>query len=291
MKILPDSPNLQFLLREAKALKSSHRNGDISICATIGHFDTSLHGLSNQQILDSRFSILDAQRVVARLYGFSSWSRMKKFVNRSVEGPPSDIQLRNTVFNRRNELESLVKAYKSKQGDYKSKLDQYQELSLESTQFLREAFERHSGWPGPDVVGADCVGALAFVSGNATFDADFQNESTRLMGEALPEGGICAHWQATLRDRYLVLSNQPTIYGTSFGAYLDDDEAFKLVEYDVVDPENLEKRRAQVGFESVEDERRRLAKQAIEDNWNLGTYEQCMKDFENTSIKGGYQSQ
>ena len=188
MKILPDSPNLQFLLREAKALKSSHRNRDISICATIGHFDTSLHRLSKQQILDSRFSILDAQRVVARLYGFSSWSRLKKFVYRSVEGKtPSDIKLRNTVFNRRIELENLVKAYKSKQGDYKSKLDQYQERSLESTQFLREAFERHSGWPGPDVVGPDCVEALAFVSGNAIFDADFQNESTRLMGEALPE--------------------------------------------------------------------------------------------------------
>ena len=291
MKILPESPNLQFLLREAKALKSSHRNGDISICATIGHFDTSLHGLSNQQILDSRFSILDAQRVVARLYGFSSWSRLKKFVCRSVKGKaPSDIQLRNTVLNRRIELESLVKAYKSKQGDYKSKLDQYHELSLESTQFLREAFERH-GWPGPDVVGPDCVEALAFVSGNATFDANFQNESTRLMGEALPDGGIAAHWYACLRDRYLVLSNQPTIYGTSFGAYLDDDGAFKLVEYGVIDPENLNKRRAQVGFESVESERRRLAKQAIEDNWNLGTYENCMKDFENTSIKGGYQSQ
>ena len=62
------------------------------------------------------------------------------------------------------------------------------------------------------------------------------------------------------------------------------------MEYDVIDPENLDNRRAQVGFESVEDDRRRIAKHAIEENWNLDTYEQCMKDFENTSIKGGYQS-
>ncbi len=291
MKILPGSPNLQFLLREAKALKSSHRNADISICATIGHFDTSFHGLSHQEILNSRFSILDAQRVVARLYGFSSWNRLKKFVHRSYLGKaPSDIQLRSKVLNRRTELENLVKAYKSKQGDYKSKLDQYHELSLESTHFLKNAFDRH-GWPGPDVVGPDCVEALAFVSGNATYDADFQNESTQLMGEALPEGGVCAHWHAMLRDRYLVLSNQPTIYGTSFGAYRDDNGEFQLVEYDVLDPENLNKRRAQVGYDSVEVERRELAKRASEENWNLGTYEHCIKDFENTSIKGGYQSQ
>ena len=177
----------------------------------------------------------------------------------------------------------------SKQGDYKSKLDEYHELSLESTGFLQSAFERH-GWPGPDVVGPDCVEALAYVSGNAVFDADYQDMSTRLMGEALPEGGICASWYACLRDRYLVLSRQPSIFGTSFGAYIDDDGSFKLVEYDVVDPESLEKRRAQVGYESVEAERSRLAKQAIEDNWNQCTYEQCVKDFENTSIKGGYQS-
>ena len=203
---------------------------------------------------------------------------------------PSDIKLRNTVLNRYKDLESLRKAYKSKQGDYKSKLDQLQELSLQSTQSLREAFERH-GWPGPDVVGPDCAEALAYVSANATYDADFQNESTRLMGEALPEGGICAHWYARLRDRYLVLSNRPTIYGSSFDAYLDDDGAFKLMEYEVVDPDNLNKRRAQVGFESVEDERLRFAKQAVEENWPLRTYEQCVKSFESISIEGGYQSQ
>lgn len=291
MKILPESPNLPFLLREAKALKSSHRNGDKNICATIGHFDTSFHGLNEQEILNSRFSILDAQRVVARLYGFSSWSRLKKFVDRSIEGKaPSDIQLRNKVLSRHTELESLMKAYKSKQGDYKGKLDQFQELALDSVHFLSAALDRH-GWPGPDVVGPDCVEPLVIVSTNAVYNADFQNESTQLMGESLANGSICARWYATLRDRYLVLSHQPSIYGTTFGAYRDDDGTFKLVDFGVVDRKNLNKRRAQVGYQSMEAERRRLSKQAIDDNWDLDTYEQCMKYFENTSIKGGYQSQ
>jgi len=59
MKYLPERPNLLFLLREAKKLKSAHRNGDKSICATIGHFDTSLHGLSDQAI--KRYSTRDFQ--------------------------------------------------------------------------------------------------------------------------------------------------------------------------------------------------------------------------------------
>lgn len=291
MKILPERPSLQFLLREAKALKSSHRNGDNSICATIGHFDTSLHGLSHEEIFDTRFSILDAQRVVARLYGFSSWSRLKKFVCRCYEGAnPSDIPLRNTILDRRKELEGLITEYKSKQGDYEGKLQQYQELSLQSINFLNTAFECH-GWPGPDVVGPDCVEALAMVSGNAVFDADFQNRSTQLMAEALPHGGVCAPWYATLRDRYLVLSNKPSVYGTSFGAYNDADGTFKLIQYDVVEPDNLEKRRARVGYEAVEVAKQKIAKQAIEENWKHQTYEKCVADFENTSIKGGYQLQ
>jgi len=240
---------------------------------------------------DTRFSILDAQRVLARTYGFSSWSRLSQFVRRCDKGKnPSDSQLRNTVLERRTQLESLIQKYKSKQGDYKSKLEHYRELSLESTQFLDSAFEQH-GWPGPDVVGSDCVGALAFVAASAVLDANFQNRSTQLMAEALPLGGLCAHWHATMRDRFLVLSNKPSIYGTSFGAYHDANGIFKLVEYDVIDQDNLDKRRARVGYESVEVERRRLEKQAIDDNWKKVTYEQCMANFKDYSIKGGYQLQ
>lgn len=291
MKILPERPNLQYLLREAKTIKSSHRNGDKCICATIGHLDTSLHGLSDQEIFDTRFSILDAQRVVARQYGFSSWSRLNKFVHRCDKGRnPSDIQLRNTILDRRKKLMSLISEYKSKKGDYKSKLEQHDKLAMESMHFLKSAFECH-GWPGPDVVGPDCVEALACVAGSVTFDADFQNRSTQIMGEALPQGGIHATWYAGLRDRYLVLSKKPSIYGTSFGAYHDTDGTFKLVEYEVVDPNNLEKRRARVGYDTVEVERQKAATQAVEEDWKLLTYEQCRADLENTSIRGGYQLQ
>jgi len=47
MKILPDRPNLEFLRREAQTLKSRHRARDASVCDAIGHFDTSMHGLSH----------------------------------------------------------------------------------------------------------------------------------------------------------------------------------------------------------------------------------------------------
>ena len=122
MKILPELPNLQFLLREAKAIKSRHRSGDTSVCETIGHYDTSLHARTNEEIFDTRFSILDAQRVVARQYGFSSWARMKGFVERGLAGKnPTDIELRTTLLNRYKELTSLTQDIQKKHGDYKGK--------------------------------------------------------------------------------------------------------------------------------------------------------------------------
>ena len=114
MKNLPKHPNLQFLLREAKAMKSAHRSGDTSICGIVGHFDISLHGLSAQEIFDTRFSILDAQRVVARQYGFSSWTRLKKYVQRCWIGKnPADVRLRHSILSRYKELNTVLEEYLS----------------------------------------------------------------------------------------------------------------------------------------------------------------------------------
>jgi len=289
-KNLPAQPNLEFLLREAQVLKSSHRAGDASVCRILGHFDTSLHGLSTQQIIDRRFSILDAQRVVARQYGFSSWGRLKKHVLLCRSGKnPSDLVLRQSLFSRNEALNTLAEECRSRKGDFKGSRKRYHELSLE-IEFLDRAFDSH-GWPGPDVVGSDCLEALLNVSANAVYDAGFQERSTRLMGESLSEGRSTAYWYAQLRDRYLVLSSKPSVYGSFFGAYRDDNNEFKLMDYEVEDPENLEKRRARVGLESVDELRQQLTKSAAEENWSYGTYDQAVKEQRQVSIEGGYLTQ
>ena len=301
MKILPTYPNLQFLLREAKGLKSSHRKGDINVCAIIGHFDTSLHGLNSQEILDSRFSILDAQRVVARQYGYSSWPRLKKYVDRCQLGKnPSDERLRRTLLERQEEINEAQKelATLKKMGsadpknrklkaEVKSKYRSYRQLAQDSTGFLGLAYDAH-GWPGPDIVGPDCVDALTLVAGNAVCDAEFQYRSTQLMSEALSRGGFNAYWYAQMHDRNLVLSKKPTTYGSSFGYYFDSEGSFKLFESDVEDPDNLDKRRARVGHKSMAATRQWFAKEAAANNWEANTREQCLKELEQLSTEGGY---
>ena len=291
MKHLPDFPSLPYLRREAKAIKADHRNGLASVCSTIGHYDTSLHGLSDEEILDTRFSILDAQRVVARQYGFSSWSRLRKFVLRGAAGrSPSDPALRDAILVRHGELRSLQEDLRHGRGSRESRRDKhrrYRELAADSTAFMNDAYDRH-GWPGPDVVGPDCVEAMAHVSANAVYDAEFQSRTARLMGLSLPEGGSDARFHALLTDRYLTLSRRPTIYGMSFGSYRDARGNIKFLSFDVVDPEGLDRRRATVGFQAVATEEADYEKEARRGDWKLPTREQSLAEMNALSVEGGY---
>ena len=79
MKSLPKSPNLDYLKKEAKKLRASHRNRDRESCHRIRHFDTSFANQSEEEIYNSKFSLLDAQRIISREYGFSSWAKIKRF--------------------------------------------------------------------------------------------------------------------------------------------------------------------------------------------------------------------
>ena len=288
MKILPELPDLQFLLREAKAIKSSHRNRDDSICEAIGHFDTSLHGLNDQQIFDTRFSILDAQRVVARQYGFSSWTKMKQFVSRCWAGQnPTDVKLRDALLAKHQEQQSLQEEYRARQVGYREKIKQFRINALDATKLLDSAFDIY-GWPGPEVIGSDCVEPLLYISANAVYDADFQRRSVKLMEETLPDGGFYSRWYAQLLDCNLVLSKQPCIYGSAFGSYYNDDGECEPLLSDVVDPENLDRRRAKVGFESMESARKYWVQEAKEHDWKLKTREESLRDLEQLSVDGGY---
>ena len=80
MKSLPRKPNIEFLRKEAKALRALHRQGDRTCCEVIRSNDISLKNTTDAEILSAKFSINDAQRVVARQYGYSSWATLKQFV-------------------------------------------------------------------------------------------------------------------------------------------------------------------------------------------------------------------
>ena len=288
MKYLPDRPSLEFLAREAKKIKFRHRSGDSSVCRSIGHFDISMHGLTDQQILDAKFSILDAQRVVAREYGFASWSRLSKYIALSKAGlSPLDSSLKQLIQRRHEKQQALLSDVRTKNGDHRTKYEEFRKLALNSTELLNTAFDVH-GWPGPNVIGHDCMYAIWSVSVNAVYDANFQKRTIDVASEALPGGGSLGSHFATVQDRYLTLTKRPTVCGIPYGCYYDDNGKFQVLISRVVDPENLEKRRAAAGYISRDEQYVEWAREAKENKWNLHSRSKVMDDLNQLSIDGGY---
>ena len=179
---LPDNPSFDYLKREARAIKSQHRNRDESIIQLIGHFDTSLHGMLAEEIFDRRFSILDAQRVLARKFGFASWTRMKKFVLHSApEFTIADTTLRAEIIKRNDTVCSLIETIKKQnKGAAKTRnLHKLDAFGRDTTDFINPIYDQY-GWPGPDIIGRDGTDACWWLVGHASFEGELQFRTAEL---------------------------------------------------------------------------------------------------------------
>src|SRR5687767_11215265 len=70
---LPDRPNLAQLRRQARELLKSFRAGDPQAVTGVTQFEHTAQA--------ARFALADAQRVLARAYSFSSWTKLKQHVD------------------------------------------------------------------------------------------------------------------------------------------------------------------------------------------------------------------
>ncbi len=112
MKSLPKKPCLEFLKKEAKALQAQHKRRDSSCCEQIRSNDTSFKSMTDDEMFSSRFSINDAQRIVAREYGYSSWATLKHYIQ-SLDDP-----LYNSVSDKKAYHQRIVGSYDERSKTY-----------------------------------------------------------------------------------------------------------------------------------------------------------------------------
>ena len=70
---LPQQPNLEQLKKQAKELLEQYRAGDAAAIGEVQRFERKSD--------PAAFALHDAQRVLARAYGYVSWSKLKAFVD------------------------------------------------------------------------------------------------------------------------------------------------------------------------------------------------------------------
>jgi ankyrin repeat protein len=71
-RTLPDKPSLAQLRKQAKELRKAYRAGKEAAVAEVEHFELKPDPVN--------FALADAQRVLARAYGFASWPALKNHV-------------------------------------------------------------------------------------------------------------------------------------------------------------------------------------------------------------------
>ena len=82
-KQLPTQPNLEQLKNQAKDLRKAHQQADPEAIQRIKDHHPRLSGASDSAIFRADFSLQDAQLVLAREYGFPSWSKLVAAVTSS----------------------------------------------------------------------------------------------------------------------------------------------------------------------------------------------------------------
>ncbi|MCK5113397.1 MAG: ankyrin repeat domain-containing protein [Phycisphaerae bacterium] len=87
-RTLPPNPCLENLRNQAKTLKAGHKKADPEVLSRIKEQLPGAENLSEAEITDLKFPLHDAQMVLAREYGFTSWPKLKHHVE-----PPDNLRL------------------------------------------------------------------------------------------------------------------------------------------------------------------------------------------------------
>jgi serine protease AprX len=83
----PSQPDLEQLKKQAKDLLKAHKSADLDAARRIKSLLLSKYSArSEQEILDVSFSLREAQQIIAREHGFSSWQKLKASVDAVAEG-------------------------------------------------------------------------------------------------------------------------------------------------------------------------------------------------------------
>jgi ankyrin repeat protein len=85
-KTLPPHPNLEYEKKQAKALFKAYQAGAPDAVARVRQYHPRLQNVPATGIPPERFKLSDAQLVIAREYGLSSWPQLKHQIETLREG-------------------------------------------------------------------------------------------------------------------------------------------------------------------------------------------------------------
>jgi hypothetical protein len=105
---LPSNPNLNHLRYQAKDLLKGYAARDLGVAQRLREFHPRFTRFADAEIFDAQPSLSDAQHAIAREYGFPSWVRLKKHIEKPTLSDqlnlPHHERIEDAVFRRAVEL-------------------------------------------------------------------------------------------------------------------------------------------------------------------------------------------
>ncbi|HEX2666675.1 MAG TPA: ankyrin repeat domain-containing protein [Candidatus Acidoferrum sp.] len=105
---LPSNPNLDHLKYQARDLLEEHATCAQGAAQRIREFHPRFGGATDSEIFGARLSLSDAQLAIAREYGFPSWTRLKRHIERPTLSDQLDLphhqRIEDDVFRRAVDL-------------------------------------------------------------------------------------------------------------------------------------------------------------------------------------------
>jgi hypothetical protein len=105
---LPSNPNLDHLKYQAKDLLKERTARSPGTAQRIREFHPRFHRATDAEVFDAQLSLSDAQLTIAREYGFPSWARLKRHIEKPALSDRLDLphqqRIENATFRRAVEL-------------------------------------------------------------------------------------------------------------------------------------------------------------------------------------------
>jgi hypothetical protein len=113
---LPPHPDLEQYKKQAKELVKAHGAGDMAVAERICTHLPRAARLAPAEVLETRFTLSEAQLVLAREHGFASWPRLRE----------------------------RIATFRAEQGDVEAQIESFKaKIELDDAQGLRQVLERH----------------------------------------------------------------------------------------------------------------------------------------------------
>jgi hypothetical protein len=136
-----------------------------------------------------------------------------------------------------------------------------EKVHKENGKQLKEIVDTY-GWPGKSMVGEEGAEAAWIVFQHNISEPNFFKELLPILQSEADKGEVEWSWVAKTIDRIRMYEGKPQVYGTNY----DWDEKGELSPWPIENPEEVDKRRKEMGLPPLDKATAEMRKRALETN-------------------------